>query len=411
MSENLKVLWSRCLALLEKQVPKKGFETWFLPLVPLHYVGQVLTLQLPDRIFEEWLEEHYKPLLSEVISEVLGPSTKLSYHILASAEKKRPQVVSSFQLFPKAMPLQSSYTFEHFITGKSNELTKSAARDVAKRPGKTAFNPLMIHGDVGLGKTHIIQAIAHDFKENFPKKRVLYVTTEDFTNHFIQQLRSQKTQDFIDQYRSIDLLIVDDLQFLSGKVKTQEIFFYIFNHLHQAGKQLVMTSDMAPSKMVGFEKRLLSRFKWGLTTDLKQPDLETRIKIMEHKLINQPMSIAAPLLRHIASRIESNIRELEGVLNSLIGHATLHKKAIDLELVNTVLEKVVGTIDHTVKVTIPNLQKIVAQHYKIKVEALRGNSRKQEIVLGRHLAIYLAKKHTNHSLKAIGLLFGKRDLI
>ncbi len=433
MRNDCQVVWANCLQFIQEQVSEQSFKTWFRPIVPKKLENNTLTIQVPSQFFYEWLEEHYLSLLRQVIDQSLGPQGKLEYSVIidkgearqkpftiqlpahqhqarqpvAEHDLKNPFTIKFLREASQAPYLNPNYTFDGFIEGDYNRLAKSAAQAVAKKPGGTSFNPLMIYGGVGLGKTHVVQALGNELKANFADKFVLYVSSERFTTQFIEALRNNSLQDFSHFYLKADLLILDDVQFLAGKEKTQEIFFHIFNHLHQTGKQIVMTSDRSPRELKGLQERLLSRFKWGLTADLQQPDFETRVAIIQTKLTADGLYLADELIQYIAHSVDTNIRELEGVLISLVAHASLNKQEIDLELTKQVLKNIVQEI-HT-EVNVDYLQKTVAGHYKIPLEQLKSKSRKREIVTARQVAMYLAKKHTNHSLKSIGHYFGGRD--
>ena len=265
----------------------------------------------------------------------------------------------------------------------------------------------MLYGGVGLGKTHLVQAIGNEVKKNIPDQFVLYVTSENFTNQFIEALKNNNVQDFSNFYLQVDTLIIDDVQFLSGKEKTQEIFFHIFNHLHQSGKQIIMTSDCPPRDLKGLEERLLSRFKWGLTADLQQPDFETRVAIIQRKLQADGIYIPDNVLEYIAYSVDTNIRELEGVVISLIAHASLNRREIDLELAKQTLKNIVHNIE--TEVGIDYIQKAVSEYFEVTPDDLKDKTRKKEIVIARQVAMFLSKEYTNHSLKAIGYHFGGRD--
>lgn len=434
MRKDCQLTWDRCLQLIQAQVSEQSYNTWFKPIVPKKLANNTLTIQVPSQFFYEWLEEHYLTLLREVIDQELGPQGKLEYSIVVDKGKAQQKPVTvqlpgqqhtaKYQP-PKERPLQNpfalksledtkaisvlnpQYTFDNFIEGDYNRLAKSAAQAVAKKPGGTSFNPLMIYGGIGLGKTHVIQALGNELKRNFPDTFVLYVSSEQFTAQFIEALRSNSIQDFSHFYLQADLLIMDDVQFLAGKEKTQEIFFHIFNHLHQAGKQIVMTSDCPPRELKGLQERLLSRFKWGLTADLQQPDLETRIAIIHSKMAADGLHLTEELAQYVAYSVDTNIRELEGVLISLIAHASLNKQEISLALAQQVLKNIVQDI--TIEVNLDYIQKAVALHYQVTLEQIKSKSRKREVVTARQVGMYLAKRHTSHSLKSIGQYFGGRD--
>jgi chromosomal replication initiator protein len=437
MSSQCEMLWSNCLAFIKEQVGEQSFKTWFAPVVPQKFENNVLTIQVPSQFFYEWLEEHYLPLLRQVINQEIGPDGKLEYCIIVDKGNKQQgpftinlpthQGVYTPNRFNQATPsppkspfelkaskvdyatphLNPNYVFENLIEGDCNQLARSAAQAVAKKPGGTSFNPLMLYGGVGLGKTHIVQALGNAVQNQFSNKFVLYVSAEQFTTQFIDSLRNHNVQDFTNFYLQADVLILDDVQFLAGKGKTQEIFFHIFNHLHQAGKQIVITSDCPPRDLKGLQERLLSRFKWGLTADLQQPDFETRMAIIKSKLEADGIHMSDELIEYIAHSVDTNIRELEGVLISLVAHASLNRRDIDLELTKQVLKNIVQEID--TEVGMDYLQKVVSEHYNVDLEGLKSKSRKRELVIARQAVMYLAKQYTNHSLKSIGYYCGGRD--
>jgi chromosomal replication initiator protein len=303
--------------------------------------------------------------------------------------------------------LNERYTFQTYIEGDCNRLARSAGQAVADRPGATSFNPLMVYGGVGLGKTHLVQAIGNDIINNHQGKFVLYVTSEKFTNQFLEAVKGGNIQSFSHFYLQVDVLIIDDVQFLAGKEKTQEIFFHIFNHLHQSGKQIIMTSDCPPRELKGLQERLLSRFKWGLTADIQAPDLETRMAIIQRKVEQEGLQIPTEVIEYLANSVDTNMRELEGVLISLLAHASLNRRAIDLELTKATLQNIVQEID--TEVNIDFIQKTVGAYFDISPEQMKGKSRKREFVVARQVAMYFAKEFTTHSLKGIGSHFGGRD--
>jgi len=303
--------------------------------------------------------------------------------------------------------LNDTYTFDRFIKGTCNRLARSAARSIAADPGETSFNPFLVYGGVGLGKTHLIQAIGNHVATHCPAKTVFYVSSERFTTEFVQSIQENRIGEFSTFYRQIDVLIVDDVQFFSGKEKTQEEFFHIFNALRQAGKQIVLSADRPPREIDGLEERLLSRFQWGLSADLKPPGLDTRISILRRKAEDDGIDLDEEVIEFIAQSIESNIRELEGALIRLLAHATLHQLDITLELAKEVLHDLFQ--EQKATLTIDDIQRIVCEHLGVSEEQMRGQTRKRDIVRARQVAMYFAKKHTQHSLKDIGLHFGGRD--
>ncbi len=429
---NHQKIWDNCLSSIRRNVEEQAFNTWFEPIVPVGFDKNVLTIQVPSQFFYEWLEEHYVHVLRDVIVEQLGEEGKLEYSIVidkgnSKSEpytinlpttqrpdrknlKERPHTFPEKNiedLFAYDFNLNSNYTFETFIEGDCNRLARSAGFAVAQRPGITSFNPLMVYGGVGLGKTHLAQAIGNEILQHISDKGVIYVPAEKFTQQFIESVKINKIQEFQNFYNKIDILILDDVQFLAGREKTQEIFFHVFNHLHQSGKQIIMTSDCPPKDLKGMEERLLSRFKWGLTADLQQPDFETRIAIIHKKMQSDGIDIPEKVIEYLAYSVDTNVRELEGVLISLIAHGSLMKKDIDLELAKTTLKTIVHDID--TEVSIDYIQKTVSEYYHLKTDDLKDKTRKKEVVIARQLAMYFAKEYTNLSLKSIGYHFGGRD--
>ena len=302
--------------------------------------------------------------------------------------------------------LNSSYTFERFIEGDCNRLARSASWAIAQQPGATSFNPFLVYGGVGLGKTHLIQAIGNYVRANRGES-VLYVSSERFTTEFVQSIQHNRVSEFSLFYRQIDLLIIDDVQFFGGKEKTQEEFFHIFNALHQSGKQIVLSADRPPRDIQGIEERLLSRFQWGLSADLQSPELETRIAILNRKAEDDGIELAQDLIEFIAHNIKSNIRELEGALIRLLAHATLHKRELDLPLAKEVLRDLIK--ETRVNLTIEEIQRITCEYFKLPEDLIRAKTRKREVVQARQVAMYFCKQLTQHSLKTIGLHFGGRD--
>jgi len=303
--------------------------------------------------------------------------------------------------------LNESYTFERFIEGDCNQLARSAAWAIAQEPGGTNFNPYLVYGGVGLGKTHLIQAVGNYVSDNRSDKTVLYVSSERFTTEFVQSIQRNRISEFSMFYRQVDVLIVDDVQFFSGKEKTQEEFFHIFNALHQAGKQIVLSADRPPREIEGIEERLLSRFQWGLSADVKPPGLETRIAILQRKAEDDGIDLAPEVIEFIAHNVKSNIRELEGALIRLLAHATLHQRELNLDLAKDVLRDLVE--DEQANLTIEEIQRIVCEYMNIDEDRIRGKTRKREVVRARQIAMYFCKRRTQNSLKTIGLHFGGRD--
>lgn len=422
------LIWKNCLEYIKERIPNQSFNTWFKPIIPLKSEGNVLTIQVPSQFFYEWLEEHYVHTLKEAIAGAMGQEARLEYSVVVQDDKlgnsnstslKVSQVddrsgihsntinLGFIEELKSSNSLNPTYTFDSFIEGDCNRLGRSAGVAVAKKPGVTSFNPLMIYGGVGLGKTHLVQAIGNHIKNIDPSKKIIYVASEKFTNQFIDSLRNNNLQSFISYFHGVDILILDDVQFLRDKEKTQEIFFHIFNHLHQSGKQIIMTSDCAPRDLKGLQERLVSRFKWGLTADLQQPAFETRMAIIQNKIEEDGISIPPEVIEYIAYTVDTNIRELEGVVVSLIAHASLMRVDVDLELAKRVLKNIVKEIDS--EVGIDYIQKTVSDYFHVNQDDLKAKTRKKEIVIARQVAMYFSKDYTNHSLKSIGYHFGGRD--
>ncbi len=446
MVNDCTAVWNNCLQTIRRNVNNQSFKTWFEPIRPVRLSNGALTIQVPNKFFYEWLEEHYVSLLKMTIRQELGDTGRLEYQILMAKAGQQPQMhdnqirvpmppaagKSKFKGKNINMPggmdagniknpfiipgikklkvdpqLNPNYTLDNFIEGDCNRLARSAGYAVSKKPGGTAFNPLVVFGDVGLGKTHLAQAIGNEVLNSNPTKTVLYVSCEKFTNQIIESIKNNAVNDLVNFYQLVDVLIVDDIQFLANKTKTQEIFFHIFNQLHQRGKQIILTSDRPPKDLEGMEDRLISRFKWGLSADLQVPDFETRRAILESKMMKEGVHIPPSVSEYICYNIQNNVRELEGVLVSLIAQSTLNNREIDIDLAKKVIRNFVKQINKEISVEF--IQGLVAEHFEVPVEKLSGKTRKRHIVVARQLSMYLAKKMTDQSLKAIGDMFGGRD--
>ncbi|MHB8578326.1 MAG: chromosomal replication initiator protein DnaA [Ignavibacteriaceae bacterium] len=412
--------WSECLSAIKIGVSQMTFNTWFLPIKPLELKNYTLKVQLPSQFFWEWIDEHYNTLINNTIHEVIGPEARLAYVISEDNElvdfKTENTLANNKPLDIKIDPvnkkdfessLNSRYTFDNFINGEGNQLARAAASAISENPGGTSFNPLFVYGGVGLGKTHLIQAIGNKAQSNFPNKRIIYLSTDIFTVEFVEAIQSNKVNDFSNFYKKMDVLIIDDIQFLIGKEKTQDLFFHIFNTLHQSKKQIILSSDKPPKDLKGLDDRLISRFQWGLTADIQPPDLETRIAILKRKSADYGMNISGEILEYIANNITSNIRELEGCLIKLLANASLNSKEINFELVKKTVKEI--ATDRKVKVSIESITKSVCEYFRLDENKLRDKTRKKEIVLARQIAMYLSKELTKSSLKTIGLQFGGRD--
>lgn len=441
MDKPHETVWKNCLEIIKDNVSLQSYKTWFEPIVPVKLKSCVLTIQVPSQFFYEWLEEHYITLLRKTVKKELGAEGKLEYSIVMenSFNSTKPYTVkipaanrNAVKNSPVSVPLDAgnrairnpfiipglkkvnvdsqlnpNYSFENFVEGDCNRLARSAGFAVAKKPGGTAFNPLLIYGGVGLGKTHLSHSIGIEVKNLHPGKTVLYVTSEKFTQQFTDSVRNNNQNDFVHFYQMIDVLIIDDIQFLAGKEKTQEIFFNIFNHLHQTGKQIVLTSDKPPIEMQGMEQRLLSRFKWGLSADLQVPDLESRIAILEKKMYNEGIDLPKDVVEYLAYSITTNIRELEGALVSLIAQSSLNKKSITLELAKQMIDKFVKNTAR--EVSIDYIQKVVCDYFNLPIELLKSKTRRREVVQARQIAMFFAKRMTKSSLASIGAQCGGKD--
>ncbi|MBX7182465.1 MAG: chromosomal replication initiator protein DnaA [Bacteroidia bacterium] len=442
MEKNFQQVWDNCLQIFKDNVTFQAFKTWFEPIKPIKLENNVLTIQVPSQFFYEWLEEHYIVLLKKTIKKLLGAEGRLEYSIImenGSSSKspatinlpasnqnstknplvsmpldlnagaiRNPFIIPGLKKVKVESQLNANYSFDNFIEGDCNRLARSAGYAVSAKPGGTAFNPLLIYGGVGLGKTHLAHAIGLEIKEHHPNKTVLYVSAEKFTQQYIDSVRNNNQNDFVHFYQMIDVLIIDDVQFFAGKEKTQDVFFQIFNHLHQNGKQIVLTSDKAPVEMQGMEPRLLSRFKWGLAADLQVPELETRIAILQKKLyLNGVSDMPYEIIEYLAYSITTNIRELEGALTSLLAQATLNKKNLSLDLARAMIDKFVKNTAR--EVSIDYIQKIVCDYFNLPMELLKSKTRKREVVQARQISMYFAKSLTKSSLATIGMHCGGKD--
>jgi chromosomal replication initiator protein len=439
--ENHVKAWDNCLKIIKDNLSLQAYKTWFEPIVPVKLDSNVLTIQVPSHFFYEWLEEHYITLLKKVIKKEIGSDARLEYSIVMenTTKNNKPYTVklptsdkNSLKNNPVNMPidlnnspiknpfiipglkkvtiesnLNPSYSFENFIEGDCNRLARSAGYAVANKPGGTAFNPLLIYGGVGLGKTHLAQAIGIEIKNQHPNKIVLYVGSEKFAHQFIDAIKNHTTNDFIHFYQMVDVLIVDDVQFFSGKEKTQDVFFHIFNHLHQNNKQIILTSDKSPVELEKMEQRLLSRFKWGLSADLTTPDLETRIAILEKKMYGSGVELPSEVVEHLAYSVNTNVREMEGAFTSLLAQASLNRKTVTLDLAKQMIDKFVKNTAR--EVSIDYIQKIVCDYFSLTIDMLKSKTRKREIVQARQIAMYFSKKMTKSSLASIGAYCGGKD--
>ena len=424
MAKQHEQLWNNCLNVIKDNITEASFNTWFAPIVPLKYENDVFVLQVPSQFFVEYIEEKYIDLLRMTLYREVGSNTRLEYRVLidktsgkgtqipSSAEQPKPKsvYVSPYQKqqLPEIDPqLNPVYNFNNLIEGNSNKLARTAGISIANEPGKTIFNPLFVYGQSGVGKTHLANAIGVMTKQLHPEKRVLYVPANTFVLQFTDASRNNTANDFLNFYQTIDVLIVDDIQEFAGKPATQNTFFHIFNHLHQSGKQLVLTSDRSPIVMKDLADRLLTRFKWGLSAEIEKPDYELRKAILEHKIYRDGLEIPTDVVEYIAEHVVDNVRDLEGVLVSLMAHSTLANVPISIELAEKVISRIVAI---TPKInTVEKIRDTVCDYFTLSVEAISTKSRKREVVQARQIAMYLSKQHTKNSLASIGETIGQRD--
>src|SRR5690554_379165 len=445
-SEHLSA-WEKCLDIIRDNVPGSSFKTWFEPIVPVKIENKVLTIQVPSAFFYEYLEEQFIDILRKTLRMVLGTGAKLEYNVVMgpafgnSADQadapytvnyptnsgtkivnqpltvpfktderkaiKNPFIIPGIQKLQVDPQLKPDNTFENFVEGECNRLARSAGYAVALNPGGTAFNPLMIYGNSGLGKTHLAQAIGIEVKEHFPNKVVLYVNANKFQTQFTEATRNNNRNDFLNFYQMIDVLILDDVHEFAGKEKTQETFFHIFNPLHQTGKQLILTSDKPTIELKGMEQRLLSRFKCGLTSDLQTPDFDTRMKILQRKTYTDGIVLSEEVVEYIASHVTNNVRELEGALVSLLAQSMLNKREITLDLTAKLINKLVQNSRR--ELSIEYISKVVCDYFNMPVESIQTRTRKREIVQARQITMYFSKNLTKYSLASIGSQIGNKD--
>ncbi|MBE9509752.1 MAG: chromosomal replication initiator protein DnaA [Bacteroidetes bacterium] len=442
MNHSHQDVWQNCLKIIKDNVPSISYRTWFEPIVPIRIESNILTIQVPSPFFYEYLEEQYIDILRKTLRKEMGPDAKLEYNVVienSQFDQPKPYTIkiptrnkTDLRNRPFSLPLESESSsiknpfiipgirklhvdprlnpdnsFQNFIEGECNRLARSAGFAVANKPGGTAFNPLLLYGNSGLGKTHLAQAIGILVKEKFPEKIVLYVNANKFQTQFVESVRNNNKNDFLHFYQMIDLLILDDVHEFAGKTKTQDTFFHIFNHLHQSGKQLILTSDKPPVELQGLEQRLLSRFKWGLSADLQSPGFDTRIAILKKKAYNDGIDLDDEILEYVATHITNNVRELEGALISLLAQSTLNKKEITINLAKEMIDKLIKNSRR--EISIDYIQKIVCDYYNIPINLIQSKTRKREIVQARQVAMFFSKSLTKSSLATIGTQIGGKD--
>ncbi|WP_297982389.1 chromosomal replication initiator protein DnaA [uncultured Chryseobacterium sp.] len=448
MDQDLSLIWEKCLNFMRDNLNaaednddlkklEKSFDFMFDKVAPVSLVNHNLTLLVPSDFYKEYIEDNYLSLLSAALRKNIGKGVKLWYSVMENkpSGKEQPilqnikgnsvQAPKIQEAMPKAKKLVNPFvapgikkvnieanlipnlSFDNFVEGESNKFASTVAKSIAKRPGATAFNPLFIHGGVGVGKTHLAHAVGLEVKTNFPEKVVLYLSSEKFIQQFVSAAKAQNKTDFQNYYQMVDVLIIDDIQFLSGKAATQDSFFHIFDYLHQNGKQIILTSDKAPVDIQDIQERIVSRFKWGLSAEVKSPDFDTRKKIIIDKLSRDGIVLTEDMIDFLAGEVKSNVRELIGVINSVIAYSTIYKSDLSLELLKDTINKIASTQKKVIN--IPYIQEVVCDYFGIKREDLLSKSRKRDVALPRQLAMYFSKEYTNATFSKIGEEMGGKD--
>lgn len=426
------------MELIREQIVPSKYKILFEPIKALKFTNNVLTIQVASAYVYEALEGEYIDILKSALKSVIGPSAKLEYSVILDQSKKRNDLAMTLSSNNIQKPLASTvqydnkgkaplrnpfemptntiridsqlnpnYSMDSYIEGSCNRLARSAGMAIAEKPGKTAFNPLVIYGNSGLGKTHLAQAIGLEVKQRHPEKVVLYLSTNLFQTQYVEAVRRNEINDFLHFYQLIDVLILDDIQELAGKPGTQNTFFHIFNHLHQSGRQLILTADKSPAEMSGMEDRLLSRFRWGLTAEIKSPDFDTRKEIILNKARKDGIDFSDDVIEYLCKYVNNNVRELEGAMISLLAQSTFNKRELTLDVVREALEKIVKS--EVSEITVDKIQNVVCNFFNLSNDMLQAKTRKREIVQARQLAMYLSKTYTSSSLSFIGSQIGNKD--
>ncbi len=424
-------VWDECLRLIKDAIPESEFRQWFLPINAIELEHNKLTLEVPSAFFYEYIEEHYLDVLEKTITEILGPDGMLDYYLIVDSgdggtdEPLGISIQKNLNL-PHPKPtikplvneavrgsqfaestLKPSYTFENYVEGDCNRLARASGIAVSNKPGKSSMNPYFIYGGVGLGKTHLITAIGNQVRAVKEDAQVIYQSAESFYRNFVEATKQNKTNEFVAFYKQIDCLIIDDIQFFAGKESTMLVFFDLFNHLHLNNKQIIISSDCPPSDLKGMHERLQTRFKWGLTVDLQQPDLETRLAIISRKLSDHGISVSLDVVEYMAKAIETNIREIEGVVWSFVARGSFSRCNLDLNLAKEIISRIVTKVETLVDVD--DIQETVSDYFNVPVEELKAKTRRKEIVVPRQIAMFIAREYTKNNLKQIGQAFGGRD--
>jgi len=410
-------LWNKILEIIKEDLSPQAYNSWFSQTKAVKFGENELIISAPGDFCKDWLEKHYTIFIKDILKRTLGSDDNLKIEFRTAEQKFSAPAHSTPNLKKKTkksepflknnkLALTPKYTFDNFVVGNGNRFAHAACLAVAQSPSKS-YNPLFVYGGVGLGKTHLMQAIGRHIAQQNGKTKVLYISSEKFTNEMIDSIRDDRTVAFRDKYRSVDVLLIDDIQFLAGKERTQEEFFHTFNTLYDSNKQIVITSDSPPKDIPTLENRLISRFEWGLITDIQPPDLETRIAILRKKAQSENLNVPAEVINFIADKIPSNIRQLEGALTKLVAFSTFTKKELSVSLAQDILKDIIPLENK--KISINQIQKMVSDYYNIKVNSLLSKKRTKDVVLARQVAIYLSRELTDLSLISIGDSFGRRD--
>lgn len=427
-------IWNQCLDIIKDNVTESAYNTWFSPVMPLNYEDNKFTIQVPSQFFYEYLEEQYADLIHATLSRVTNKDIILSYRVIVdnssrgknghtTLQSERPHSAPDYKKnatklneVPDALIQKSAQEwnsnlnkrlcFHNFFEGSSNKLARSIGERIALDPETPGFNPLFIYGNSGVGKTHLCHAIGNKIEELFPQKKVVYISSHLFQVQFTDASRKNIANDFINFYQGVDILIVDDIQELAGKVGTQNAYFHIFNHLQLLGKRIILTSDRIP-KEIGLEERLISRFNSGMTAELLSPDFELRKQILNNKIKQDGLNISEEIVDYIAKNVTDHVRNLEGIITSLVAYSLVYNREVDLELAKRVVEKIVK--QEKKQITVEKIQSVVSSYFKIDLDQIQSKSRKREIVQARQVTMFLSKKYTDYSYSHIGSLVGKRD--
>lgn len=405
-------LWSKVQGSLREKLGAQNFEIWIRPIQMASISGNAVNLEVPNRYYRDWVAANYGPELNKELEEAIGRPIQLQFHVARKAEIPQAsaptETITEVKVAKPIPGVSPDKIFDNFVVGKSNEFAHAAALAAADSPGESQYNPLFIYGDTGLGKTHLVHAIGNRIRQRDPDARVLYVTAEQFTNELIDSLRYRRMPEFRDQYRKQPtVLLMDDVQFLSGKDRTQEELFHTFEWLNERGRQIVFTSDVLPREIRGFEPRLRTRCESGMLADTQAPDMETLIAILRQKAEIQGLNIPDEVSQWITARVRGNVRELEGAVNRLSAVSRLRPEPLTLDLARQHLSSMLD--DHPSSINADDIMATVANFYNVKVSDLKGSRRLKQLVRPRHVAMFLVRKHTQHSFPEIGRLFGNRD--